>query len=72
MSNEKLLKEIEDMVRLLPLSTLPGFHLNTKGMINESSVFNILDNETMMIQKQLDNNTMMIQGKNKRENDGNI
>lgn len=44
MSNEKLLKEIKNMVRLLPLSTLPGFHLNTKGISPQPSISNMLDN----------------------------
>ena len=43
MNNEKLLKEIQNMVRLLPFSTLPGFHLNTKG-ISQPSISNILNN----------------------------
>ena len=47
MSNEKLLKEIEDMVRLLPLSSLPAFHLNIKNDVLSKG---LVDNNTMMLQ----------------------
>ena len=47
MSNEKLLKEIENMVGLLPLSTLPALHLNIKNDVLSKG---LLDNNTMMLQ----------------------
>lgn len=38
------LRKIKNMVRILPLSTLPGLHLNMKGMSPKSSTFNMLNN----------------------------
>lgn len=44
MSNEKLLKEIQNMVRVLPFKTLSGFHLNTRA-ISQPSIPNIRAND---------------------------
>ena len=46
-STDEFLKEIENMVGLLPLSSLPAFHLNIKNDVLSKG---LLDNNTMMLQ----------------------
>ena len=54
----EFLKEIENMVNLLPLSTLPAFHLNIKNDVLSKG---LLDNNTMMLQGARDYHHCRIQ-----------